>query len=242
MTDKLLKAKYYLNNVFALLLFFITAYLMCFSILNGSASLANSIITNEKVFAYLNVILLFLVFILSIIYAILNKTKFKWQVPFSICIIAIAYCLYYYVLAKNVNSVSNNYIFSDIKYILVFLSLAFLSTTILPKVLSVKIIKHYLSFIALFTFASIVFFFFYDFPMLISNFPNSYVASEAKSFFVNKNTFGLMLMVSSIGEIILYELTHNKRHIAFTFFFAFISILSICRTAITCELIFFLIY
>ena len=242
MTDKLLKAKYYLNNVFALLLFFITVYLMCFSILIDTESLANSLITNEKVFTYLNIVLLFLILILSLIYIVLNKTKFKWQVPILICIIAIAYCVYYYVLGKNVNNVSNNYIFSNIKYILVFLSLAFLSTTILPKVLSVKIIKRYLSFIALFTFASIVFFFYYDFPMLISNFPNSYVASEAKSFFVNKNTFGLMLMVSSIGETILYELTHNKRHIAFTIFFAFISILSICRTAITCELIFFLIY
>ncbi len=242
MTDKLLKARYCLNNVFALLLFFITAYLMCFSILNGSVSLANSLITNEKVFEYLNIVLIALIFGLSLIYIVLNKIKVKLHLVILICIIAIVYCVYYFLLGKNVNDFSNNYIFSNIKFILVFLLLSFLSTVVFPKVLSVKVIKFYLSFISLFTFSSVVFFFFKDFPQLISNFPESYKIDAAKSFFVNKNTFGIMLIISSIGETILYELTHKKRHIFFITVFTLFSILIICRTAIACEFVFFLFY
>lgn len=237
MEEKTIKRKLVFNKIFLIGFCLIYLYLLTFILRVNEGSLISCVFSSGAIKA-INVCVAIFVTLMTILVSIYNKISWKKAlVPISIFGFYLVYLLIYGLVTHE----QSNVIISNIKEIYVMCLLAFVSIFVLPKIVTRNyIIGFLIVLIALATFGCI-FFLWYALPQIIKDFWGGYNTLYTRSIFVNKNAFGLIIILSTFATAFLGYLTKRKWIYFTSLFFVPFIIMGIMKTAIITYILFYAI-
>ncbi len=237
MEEKAIKRKLVFNKIFLISFCLIYIYLLTFILRVNNTSLIASVFSSGVIMA-LNICIALFVTAITILVCIYNKISWKRAlVPLIIFTFYLVYLLIYGLVTHE----HSNIIISNIKDIYVMCLLAFVSIFIMPKIATRKYLIGFLVPLIAIAIFGCLFFLGYALPHVIKNFWDGKITSYTRSIFVNKNTFGLIIMVSTFATAMLGYLTKRKWIYFISLFFIPFMIMGLMKTTIICYIVFYII-
>jgi len=237
MEEKTIKRKLVFNKIFLIGFCLIYIYLLTFILRVDNSSLISSVFSSSAI-KTINVCIAIMITIITVLVCIYNKISWKKAlIPISIFAFYLVYLFIYGLVTHEQTSV----IISNIKDIYVMCLLAFVSIYIMPKIATRTYLIGFLVSIIFIAILGCLFFLGIALPVIFKNFLSGQNADYTRSIFVNKNTFGLIIMLSTFATAVLGYLTKRKWVYFISLFFVPFIVLGLMKTTMVTYVLFYII-